>query len=152
MEHLVIGDKLDKPDKTNLLDLLMVDKDNQCELPKIELPKMDDKLWVMKAIAGYEPDNYNDLEESKKYNFKPDIKGIDKPGMDKPKSHTEIRDCEMELNGYDLQKIIVEPKEGIDFGEIFKNSEQTQTFWVKNNLRTCIFVALEIDLMELKRR
>ena len=92
MEHLVIGDKFDVPDKKNLLDLLMSDKDNMVEPPKFQLPEPKESLWVVRAIGPYEPENYDEMNEEKKYNFDPDIKAIDKPGNDKPKSHTEIRD------------------------------------------------------------
>ena len=50
----------------------------------------------------------------------------------------------MELSGEDLQKIQVGVKE-LNFGQIFKNSENSKTFWIKNNLRTHIFVSLDID-------
>lgn len=151
MEHLIIGDKYDAPEKKNLLDMLMADKDNIIEPPKFALPEPKEKLWVVRAIGQYEPENYDEIYDDKKYNFDPDIRAVDKPGNDKPKSHTEIRDCEMELDGNALQKIIVGPKDLIDFGEIFKNSEQTKTFWIKNKLRTCIFIKIENDIPELKR-
>ena len=151
MEHLVIGDKYDAPNKKSLLDLLMSDKDNLPEPPKFQLPEPKDKLWVVRAIGPYEPENYDEIIEEKKYNFDPDIRAVDKVGIDKPKSHTEIRDCEMEIDGNALQKILVGPKDFIDFGEIFKNSEQIKTFWIKNKLKTCIFIKIENDIPELKR-
>ncbi len=56
----------------------------------------------------------------------------------------------MDLAGDDLQKIEVGPKE-IDFGDVFKNSEQRKTFWIQNNLRTAIFVSLENEIEFLSR-
>ena len=50
----------------------------------------------------------------------------------------------MELTGEDLQKIQVSSKE-LKMGQVFKNSERSQTFWVKNNHRNHIFIKLEID-------
>ncbi len=66
-------------------------------------------------------------------------------------SHTEKRDCDLELDGNSLKKIAVGPKV-LDFGEIFKNSEQLRTFWIKNNLKSSIFIKIENNNPELKRR
>jgi hypothetical protein len=66
-------------------------------------------------------------------------------------SHTEKRDCDLELDGNSLKKIAVGPKV-LDFGEIFKNSEQLRTFWIKNNLKSSIFIKIENTVPELKRR
>jgi len=65
-------------------------------------------------------------------------------GGDIPRTHQEIRECSLELSGEDLQKIQVGTKE-INYGQIFINSEISKTFWIKNNLRTHIFIRLEID-------
>ena len=67
-----------------------------------------------------------------------------------PRTHTQKHDCNLEPNGEDLQKIEVGPKE-IDFGDVFKNSEQRKTFWIQNNLRTAIFVSLNNDIDFLKK-
>lgn len=100
-----------------------------------------------------EPEYKDDISLNKKIQFNPNDIAPDKPGSEVPTSHNEKRDCNMELDGIKLQKIIVGPKE-IDFGEIFKSSEQTRTFWIKNCLRTCIFLKFEFDdesFPELKR-
>ena len=47
-----------------------------------------------------------------------------------PRTHQEIRECSMELSGEELQRIQVGTKE-LDFGQIFKNSENSKTFWMK---------------------
>ena len=70
-----------------------------------------------------------------------------------PRTHQEIRECNLELKGEDLQKIQVGCKE-LKMGQIFKNSEKAKTFWIKNNHRNYIFVKLDIDsnnLPELQR-
>jgi hypothetical protein len=102
----------------------------------------------IKKIIGKTPD---DMPEEKKVENKKLINlfrnnkfnGENKPG-DIPRTHQEIRDCSLELSGEDLQKIQVGVKE-LNFGQIFKNSENSKTFWIKNNLRTHIFVSLDID-------
>ena len=152
-------------------------KKNRLESPKLILPEPSDKLWVAAPIGQYEPaymeqnikkdigktpdDMYEESEFKKKslsndgyYNFNIyQIKnGKEEKGGDIPRTHQEIRECSMELNGEELQKIQVGTKE-INFGQIFINSEISKTFWIKNNLRTHIFVRIEIDqnFKELQR-
>jgi len=68
-----------------------------------------------------------------------------------PTSAVEKKECDMELDGTMLKKIVVGPKE-INFGEIFKGSEKKQTFWCYNNLRYRIFVEFFFDVPEISQR
>ena len=164
-------------EKNTITTELMSLKGNRLESPKLILPEPSDKLWVAAPIGQYEPaymeqnikkdigktpdDMYEESEFKKKslsndgyYNFNIyQIKnGKEEKGGDIPRTHQEIRECSMELNGEELQKIQVGTKE-INFGQIFINSEISKTFWIKNNLRTHIFVRIEIDqnFKELQR-
>ena len=139
--HLLIDEKT----KINQLDELMNLKGNRLDSPRLKLPEPKDTLWVVKPIGQYEPAF---LEESikKAIGKTPDDmpedmetkKGDAKTG-EVPRTHQEIRECNMELSGEDLQKIQVSSKE-LKMGQVFKNSERSQTFWVKNNHRNHIFV------------
>ena len=136
---------------------------NRLESPKLRLPESRDKLWVIKPIGQYEPiyleDNIKQSigktpedmpNEAYKQNKKNLLniyrknKIIEEKTGDIPRTHQEIRECSLELTGEELQRIQVGSKE-LNFGQIFKNSENSKTFWMKNNLRTHIFVHLDID-------
>ena len=124
---------------------------NRLDSPRLKLPDPKDTLWVVKPIGQYEPiymeenikkqigktpeDMPDDLEIKK---VTGNITG------EIPRTHQEIRECNLELSGEDLQKIQVGAKE-LNFGQVFKNSEKTLTFWVKNNHRNFIFIKFEID-------
>ena len=125
---------------------------NRLASPYLKLPEPKDNLWVVKPIGQYEPmymeeniqkaigktpDDTPEVYESQKKNKENATGEI-------PRTHQEIRECNMELSGEDLQKIQVGCKE-LKMGQIFKNSEKAQTFWVKNNHRNYIFIKLEID-------
>lgn len=119
---------------------------------------MNEKLFVERTIGKYvtmilikEPDNIDELIANKKYNFDSLEQANDRNVIEFPMSHTEKRDCDLELDGNALKKIAVGPKT-LEFGEIFKNSEQIRTFWIKNNLKTSIFIKIENNIAELKRR
>jgi len=158
----IIGDE--KKNRNRSVEDLMNLKGNRLESPKLRLPEPKDQLWVVKPVGKYEPIYMNenikkiigktpdDMPEEKKVETKKLINlfrnnnkfnGENKPG-DIPRTHQEIRECSLELSGEDLQKIQVGVKE-LNFGQIFKNSENSKTFWIKNNLRTHIFVSLDID-------
>ena len=144
--------QIDPNAKINQVDQLMQLPGNRLDSPRLKLPEPKDTLWVVKPIGQYEPAY---LEESVQ-------KAIGKTAEDMPESvnnvrgensnktgeiprtHQEIRECNLELRGEDLQKIQVSSKE-LRMGQVFKNSEKSQTFWVKNNHRNYIFVKLEID-------
>ena len=155
---------LETKNRNKSVEDLMELRGNRLESPKLRLPEPKDKLWVVKPVGQYEP-MY--MEESIKQTIgktpedMPDEKLVgsknkfinifrkskfteeDKTG-DIPRTHQEIRECSLELSGEELQRIQVGTKE-LNFGQIFKNSENSKTFWMKNNLRTHIFVHLDID-------
>ena len=147
-EHIEIDQKEINSDP---IEELMRLRGNRLESPKLRLPDPKDNLWVVKPIGQYEPvymeesiknaigktpDDFPEETSKKK-------KSKDKTG-EVPRTHQEIRECNLELSGEDLQKIQVGAKE-LRMGQVFKNSERSQTFWVKNNHRNHIFVKLEID-------
>ena len=139
-------------EKLNSVDQLLDLPGNKLDSPRLKLPEPKDTLWVIKPIGQYEPiymeenikkaigktpDDMPDEIENKKTSNNNQTGEI-------PRTHQEIRECNLELTGEDLQKIQVGCKE-LNFGQVFKNSEKSQTFWVKNNHRNYIFVKLEID-------
>ena len=134
---------------------------NRLVSPFLRLPQPQDTLWVVKPIGKYEP-LYLEENIQKSIGKTPDdvpesinISKKDKENVtgEIPRTHQEIRECNLELKGEDLQKIQVGCKE-LKMGQIFKNSEKAKTFWIKNNHRNYIFVKLDIDsnnLPELQR-
>ena len=144
--------QIDPNKKLNSVDQLLDLPGNKLDSPRLKLPEPKDTLWVIKPIGQYEPiymeenikkaigktpDDMPDEIENKKLSNNNQTGEI-------PRTHQEIRECNLELTGEDLQKIQVGCKE-LNFGQVFKNSEKSQTFWVKNNHRNYIFVKLEID-------
>ena len=157
----------DKDKDKEIFNDLMLLKGNRLESPKLRLPEPNDKLWVASPIGQYEgiyqeenikkdigktPDDIYEEKLYKKKNLGDgynnyniyQLKTIEEKGSDIPRTHQEIRECSLELSGEELQKIQVGTKE-INFGQIFINSEISKTFWIKNNLKTHIFVRLDID-------
>ena len=55
MQHYVIDDKMREsmPGKVNLIDVLMEDKANINQIPKLNLPPATDKLWVVRPIGKH---------------------------------------------------------------------------------------------------
>ena len=138
--------------KTSSVDDLSKLGGNRLVSPLLKLPVPQDTLWVVKPIGKYEP-LYLEENTTKSIGKTPDDipEVLDPFKKDKenvtgevPRTHQEIRECNLELKGEDLQKIQVGCKE-LKMGQIFKNSEKGQTFWVKNNHRNFIFIKLDID-------
>ena len=144
--------QIDPNEKLNSVDQLLDLPGNRLDSPRLKLPEPKDTLWVIKPIGQYEP-IYMEENIKKQIGKTPDdmpddienkkITSSNQTG-EIPRTHQEIRECNLELTGEDLQKVQVGSKE-LNFGQVFKNSEKTQTFWVKNNHRNYIFVKLEID-------
>lgn len=156
MSRVLIDSNFNKNevDKATLLDVLMVENQNRCESPKLQIPEVKENLWVLKPIGKYEPESLYENNDTGK-----DIMDTNKRPSEKlpslnPTTHKEKKDCEMELDGFALQKIIVGTKETreIDFGDVFKNSEMYKTFWIRNNSRNHVFVQLDLERIELRRR
>ena len=144
--------QIDPIEKLNSVDQLLDLPGNKLDSPRLKLPEPKDTLWVIKPIGQYEP-IYMEENIKKQIGKTPDdmpddIENKKVAGSNQtseiPRTHQEIRECNLELTGEDLQKIQVGSKE-LNFGQVFKNSEKSQTFWVKNNHRNYIFVKLEID-------
>ena len=149
--NLVIDDNLKSYEgRVNLLDYLINQKENRISTPKFKLPEAKEDLWVLEPIGKYEPKNMVNTQLNKSEIFDPNKSPEEKYPNLIPTTHKEKRDCSMELNGTDLQNIIIGSCD-IEFGDIFKNSEMRKTFWIKNNLRTNIFIQMELDKPELRR-
>ena len=157
-------------EKDKSLEDLMALKGNRLESPKLRLPEPADKLWVASPIGQYEglyveenikkdigktPDDKPEENTKKKKDWRNNgyfnfniyqikNKSSEEKGGDIPRTHQEIRECSLELSGEELQKIQVGTKE-INFGQIFVNSDIYKTFWIRNNLKTHIFVRLDIN-------
>ena len=142
--------------KTSTVESLSQLAGNRLVSPLLKLPPPQDTLWVVKPIGKYEPQY---LEENTHISIgktpEDDPESVNLIKKDKesitgeiPRTHQEIRECNMELKGEDLQKIQVGCKE-LKMGQIFKNSEKAKTFWIKNNHRNYIFVKLDIDSTNL---
>ena len=67
-----------------------------------------------------------------------------------PITVTEIRECSMDLNSKDLIKIDVKSKE-LNFGTVFVNSYEKRTLWIKNYLKTSIFVQIECTSIDINK-
>ena len=152
MKHLLIEeqDSSNKNKKLNQVDELMELPGNRLDSPRLKLPEPKDTLWVVKPIGQYEPAFMEDTVKKAIGKTADDMPETVETSNESnktgevPRTHQEIRECNMELSGEDLQKIQVSSKE-LRMGQVFKNSERSQTFWVKNNHRNFIFVKLEID-------
>lgn len=112
--------------------------------PRVEIPHKPDTLFVTKPIHNYEP--YDVTTTGAK--FIPDTQTAFKEFPAYPSSHSEIRNCNLELTGEQLQKIQVGPTL-IDFSSIFMKSKVSQYFQVKNELRNSIMVRIDAPFDEL---
>ena len=138
--------------KTSSVDDLSRLGGNRLVSPMLKLPIPHDTLWVVKPIGKYEPSYMEEntqksigkTEDDMPESYEMVKKEKENITGEVPRTHQEIRECNLELNGEDLQKIQVGCKE-IKMGQIFKNSEKTKIFWVKNNHRNYIFIKLDID-------
>ena len=61
-----------------------------------------------------------------------------------PTTQNEVRDCQVELTGEQLQKIIAGPQK-INFKNVFVKSETVKSFNISNELRQHIYVRLMVD-------
>jgi hypothetical protein len=156
MSRVLIDSNFNKNevDKPTLLDVMMVDNQNRCDSPRLQIPEVKENLWVLKPIGKYEPESLYDNNDIGKDTMDPNKRPSENLPNLVPTTHKEKKDCEMELDGFTLQKIIVGTKElrEIDFGDVFKNSEMYKTFWIRNNSRNHIFVQLDFERIELRRR
>jgi hypothetical protein len=113
--------------------------------PRVEIPAKPDTLFVTKPISTYEP--YDVTTTGQK--FVPDQNTVFKEFPMHPSSHSEVRDCNLDLTGEQLQKIQVGPT-NIDFKSIFMKSKVSQYFQVKNELRNSIMVRVSAPFPELE--
>jgi hypothetical protein len=135
---------LNNKKEESLLDKLM----SRVPSPKIELEINKENLYVVRPIGKYEPKDTFDKIANRPV-FDPKQKPDDVK-IKYPNSTLEKKECEMTLDGEKLVRIIVSSGE-VNFGDVFKGSEEKRTFWIKNELRTNIFVEFIIeDNPELK--
>lgn len=117
-----------------------IDKVSRIVSPKMSMPKSLEGLWVTRPIGKYEPYDKDEIS-STKINFDPN-KIPNKIPDQQSKYPTDNQDIQLNLDGYKLQRIFTGPSK-INFGEVFKNSEETKTFWVQNTLRTAILIEFQ---------
>lgn len=114
----------------------------------IKLPEMKDNLWVIKPIGKWEP------EQDSEVKFLLPITKDENIVSEVSKESQIITNLDSyfiykELEAISLRKIQVNTSE-IDFGNLFKNSVKTKTFWIKNNLVNPILVEFEIEQFEFR--
>ncbi|KAL4498636.1 hypothetical protein ABPG72_019754 [Tetrahymena utriculariae] len=120
--------------------------DSKVEPPSLNLPEAKESLFVTKPIDDYEPFKQDDIKH-----FEPDPNvPVKKKFSSEPKNHSEIRDVNATLDGYQLQKVFAGPIY-IEFGNVYVNSEMVKTFKIRNDLRAAISVRLFTDRQELKK-
>ena len=120
------------------------------EEPKLNLPEGKDTLFVTKPIDKYEPlraEKEIDGKIVRKFEPNPNLM-VKKKFPHEPKTHSEIRDTNLELTSESLQKIQAGPVK-IEFGAVYVKSKMTKTFYVRNDLRTAISVRLHTEREEL---
>jgi hypothetical protein len=154
MDRLIIDEQGDNFD---LIGVLENDRHNKVDSPKVPMLKEPEPLWVVKPIGKYEPKQIGDPLEKKDQMYGVDVrpekirekmlkeKSLPRDAMipiEKPRNNKEAKECNLELNGEALQHVHVGCEE-INFGDIFKSSEVYKTFWVRNNLRSSIYIKIE---------
>ena len=115
------------------------------DTPKLQRPREKDKLFVHKPIQGYEPSKIIESQSFTPNSLTP----CKKLFPEKPRNHAEARDCALNLDAAQLQKIFAGPKI-LEFGPIYVKSVAKQCFSVRNDLKTCIIVRLMTDFEEMK--
>lgn len=117
---------------------------------RLQMPISQEKLWVTKVIGNHEPsfDVFKNDKDNYDFNSENGPSKPTKESIQKKKNRKVLAECKLKLSGEDLQKIHVGPKE-VNFGQIFRNSKKNKTFWIKNNLKTAIFVKLDEDMSSL---
>lgn len=102
-----------------------------------------DPLYVEKPIGKYEPTAHNlDRIRAKKQGDEKRI--VKKKFKAEPQTQSEIRDCQIELSGEQLQKITAGPQK-LNFKNVFVKSSETKSFIISNDLRQHIYVRLMVD-------
>ena len=117
--------------------------DLQMAEPKFEFVQEVDPLYVEKPIGKYEPTATN-LDRTRARKQQADNRIVKKKFKAEPTTQNELRDCQVELTGEQLQKIIAGPQK-INFKNVFVKSETTKSFNISNDLRQNIYVRLMVD-------
>ena len=105
----------------------------QMQEPKFEFVQEVDPLYVEKPIGKYEPTATN-LDRMRARKQQADNRIVKKKFKAEPTTQNELRDCQVELTGEQLQKIIAGPQK-INFKNVFVKSETTKSFNISNDLR-----------------
>ncbi|EGR27115.1 hypothetical protein IMG5_201370 [Ichthyophthirius multifiliis] len=121
--------------------------ENRIDSPQLQLPVVDEQLYVNKPIGKYLP--LKKFEDQTIFNPDPN-QSLKKRWPSKPQNHKEIREISKYLDGSELQKIYAGPVY-IQFDAVYVNSTIQKTFFIKNDLRTSISVRLQSDQQELKK-
>ena len=118
-------------------------------------------LYVCKPIGIYEPIEDNNESNLNSTNINSSINSTYLKHLNtnlradeiniiqQPSELQDIKDCQLNLTGKDLQKIDVIP-DYINFGDVFVKSYKVKTFWIRNNLRSSIFIEFDsVNLQDL---
>jgi len=92
-----------------------------------------DPLYVEKPIGKYEPTALN-LDKIRKKKQGDEKRIVKKKFKAEPQTQSEIRDCQIELSGEQLQKITAGPQK-LNFKNVFVKSSETKSFIISNDLR-----------------
>lgn len=110
------------------------------EPPKIDLPETQKSLFVVRPIGRYEP-----LEKMVSMMLNHDTLGYIKPFDESPPKFSSMsRDINQVLDGEMLKKIHAGPKI-LNFGKCFVKSISMKYFYIRNDLKGAILVALILD-------
>ncbi|EGR30900.1 hypothetical protein IMG5_121460 [Ichthyophthirius multifiliis] len=119
--------------------------ENRIDSPQLQLPVVDEPLYVNKPIGNYIPFKNEELEKT----FNPDANlGIKKKWHEQPVNHKETREVNQLLEGESLKKIFAGPIH-INFGQVYIKSTIIKHFTVRNDLRKAISVRLIVDSDDL---
>ena len=106
------------------------------DIPRMDIPKAVDSLFVIKPLGKYEP-----LGKDDPGLFNPDPDQALERLPERAITHAMTREINMALSNEMLKHILAGPKT-IDFGRVFIFSRTTKYFHVKNEMKSVIRVRL----------
>lgn len=114
------------------------------EIPKLEVPKTIDPLFVVKPLGKYEPNDKEDMEK-----FYPDANVKLRRLPESTAIHAINREINQNLTNELLKHIQAGPTE-IDFGKVFVNSRSKKYFHIKNQMKFVVKARMMIEDEELE--
>jgi hypothetical protein len=100
-------------------------------------------LYVEKPVGKYEPTNAS-LKRIRARKDQVVNRIVKKKFKAEPMTQAEVKDCNIELTGEQLQKITAGPQR-INYKQVFVKSSSTQGFNISNDLRQNIYVRVMFD-------